>query len=89
MHPEHLHAADTDLQEKPVEAFRRFYADTATFGSRIGIDAAIAFFGEGKTLFATDFPFAGIAESLASVEGLGREILYENAEKLLRSADLS
>ena len=80
--PEHAHAADTDLQETPIEAFRRYYADTATFGSRIGIDAAIAFFGEKKTLFATDFPFAGIAESLASVKGLSDGILYKNAEKL-------
>ena len=80
--PEHMHAAETDLKEKPLDAFRRFYADTATFGSRIGIDAGLAFFGEHKTLFATDFPFAGIGESIDAVQGLSNTVLFQNAEKL-------
>ena len=80
--PEHMHAAETELQEKPLDAFRRFYADTATFGSRIGIDAALGFFGERKTLFATDFPFAGISESIDSVQDLSPAVLHQNAEEL-------
>ena len=35
-------AAETPLKESPIDAFRRFHADTATFGSRIAIDAAQA-----------------------------------------------
>lgn len=82
--PEDAHAAETVLKEKPIDAFRRFYADTATFGSRIAIDAGLAFFGSEKTLFATDFPFAGIGESIRSADGLGNNIFCNNAERLLR-----
>ncbi len=80
--PEHAYAAETDLQEKPIIAFRRFYADTATFGSRIGIDAGMAFFGEEKTVFATDFPFSGIEENLKAAEGLGVAVLSGNIERI-------
>ena len=81
--PEQADAAKTDLQEKPIDAFRRFYADTATFGSRIGIDAGVAFFGANRMFFASDFPFAGIEESIEAAQGLGEDILYRNAENLL------
>lgn len=81
--PHQAEAAQTDLKEKPIDAFRRFYTDTATFGSRIGIDAGLAFFGEDKMFFASDFPFAGIGESIESVQGLSNAILYQNAETLL------
>ena len=80
--PEHAFAAETDLKEKPINAFRRFYTDTATFGSRIGIDAGMSFFGESKTVFASDFPFSGIRENLEAVEGLGESVLYRNIETL-------
>ena len=32
--PDMAHAVATDLREPPLTAFHRFYADTATFGSR-------------------------------------------------------
>ncbi len=40
-----------------VDGLRKFYADTASFGSRIPLDAARTFFGTGKMLFASDMPF--------------------------------
>ena len=47
----------TPLRGAPVEMFKRFYADTATFGSRDAIKCAIDFFGINQVLFATDMPF--------------------------------
>ncbi len=80
--PEQAYAAKTDLKEKPLDAFRRFYADTATFGSRIGIDAGIAFFGESQTVFATDFPFSGVEENLRATEKLGSAVMSGNIERI-------
>ena len=82
---EEQHAAETPLKETAIKAFRRFHADTATFGSRLGIDAAEAFFGSERMYFATDFPFAGIERSIRSVEGLSNNILQGNAAALLES----
>ena len=83
--PEEQQAAETPLQEPAIEAFRRFHADTATFGSRLGIEAAMAFFGSQQMYFATDFPFAGIERSIRSVEGLPANIQSGNAAALLQS----
>lgn len=80
--PEQAYAAKTNLKEKPINAFRKFYADTATFGSRIGIDAGVAFFGKEKTVFATDFPFSGIEENLKAVDGLGSAVMHRNIERI-------
>ena len=56
--PPHLaDAVKTNLKERPIDAFRRFHADTATFGSRAAIECGISFFGIDKMLFATDSPF--------------------------------
>ena len=84
--PEEQHAADTPLKEPAIDAFRRFHADTATFGSRLGIEAAMAFFGSEQMYFATDFPFAGIERSIRSVAGLSRNIIEGNAATLIQSA---
>lgn len=81
--PEDVFAAETPLKQPVIEAFRRFHADTATFGSRIGIDAAVSFFGSDQMYFATDFPFAGIQPSVEAVEGLPENILHGNAKALL------
>ena len=80
---EHQEAAQTKLKEKPIDAFRRFYADTATFGSKLAVDAGVQFFGEDRMLFASDFPFAGIAEALEAARGKGEKILRENARSLM------
>lgn len=55
--PEQTAAIETSLRERPLAAFRRFHADTATFGSRAAIDCGAAFFGWDRMLFATDMPF--------------------------------
>jgi aminocarboxymuconate-semialdehyde decarboxylase len=55
--PEHQAAVETTLQEPPLAAFRRFFADTASFGSRSALDCGRDFFGADKLLFATDMPF--------------------------------
>ena len=81
--PEDLYAAETSLKEPAIEAFRRFHADTATFGSRLAIDAAVAFFGSQQMYFATDFPFASIDKSIHSIEGLPSNILHGNATALI------
>ena len=81
--PQHAGAAETSLKERPIDAFRRFHADTATFGSRAAIECGAAFFGEEKMLFASDFPFAGIGEAIEATDGMGEGVLCGNAERLL------
>ena len=82
--PQHAHAAETGLREKPIDAFRHFYADTATFGSRNAAVCGANFFGHDKMLFASDFPFAGIAESLETAKALPAETLLANTRRLLQ-----
>jgi aminocarboxymuconate-semialdehyde decarboxylase len=55
--PELAAAVATTLQEPPLTAFRRFYADTASFGSKSALECGREFFGVEKLLFATDMPF--------------------------------
>jgi aminocarboxymuconate-semialdehyde decarboxylase len=44
-------------RESLVEGLRRFWADTASFGSPIPLEAARRFFGVERMLFASDMPF--------------------------------
>lgn len=46
-----------ELKRRPIDYFRKFYADTATFGSRMATLSAIDFFGADHVLFASDAPF--------------------------------
>jgi aminocarboxymuconate-semialdehyde decarboxylase len=55
--PEHADAVRHQLQEPPLSALRRFYADTASFGSRAAIECGRTFFGADRLMFATDMPF--------------------------------
>ena len=84
--PQHADAARTELKERPLDAFRRFHADTATFGSRLAVEAGAAFFGQERMLFASDFPFAGIAESLSASKGMNEAVMTGNASALLGAA---
>ncbi|MEU7576924.1 amidohydrolase family protein [Streptomyces sp. NPDC041068] len=45
------------LPRRPLEYFRRFYADTALSGSAIGTRCGLDFFGADHVLFGTDCPF--------------------------------
>jgi aminocarboxymuconate-semialdehyde decarboxylase len=55
--PDNASAVATDLKEPPLQAFQRFYADTASFGSRATLECGRDFFGVPHLLFATDMPF--------------------------------
>lgn len=93
--PPHLaEAVHTELQESPIGAFRRFHADTASFGSSAAIECGRAFFGTDRMLFATDSPFdpeqgpGYIRETLRAISELEltseerTAILSGNAERL-------
>ena len=75
-------AAHHDLVLPPIRHFKKVYADTATFGSRIAMEAASSFFGENRIMFASDFPYAGIHPTLSAASHLGKNVLYENARNL-------
>ena len=94
--PEMAAMVATDLVEQPLSAFRRFYVDTATFGSRGALECARDFFGIDKMLFASDMPFdpeqgAGfIRETLRSIQEMDltakerSAILKDNFETLMK-----
>src|SRR5690606_19138848 len=46
-----------ELKKRPIDYFRDFYADTATFGSKAAIECGLAFFGIDHMLFSSDAPF--------------------------------
>lgn len=89
-------AVRTDLREPPIDAFRRFYADTASFGSVAAIECGRQFFGTDRLLFASDSPFdpeqgpGYIRDTLAAIRKLDltdaeREaILAGNARRLFK-----
>lgn len=98
--PPHLaNAADTDLQEPPIDAFRRFYSDTASFGSKAAIECGRSFFGNDRMLFATDSPFdpqqgpGYIRSTLVAIDQMDltaeqrMAILSGNAKRLLKLKD--
>jgi aminocarboxymuconate-semialdehyde decarboxylase len=78
--PEHQAAVVTTLQEPPLAAFRRFFADTASFGSRSALECGRDFFGTEKLLFATDMPFdpeqgtGFIRETLRAIEEMNLSV---------------
>jgi predicted TIM-barrel fold metal-dependent hydrolase len=85
---------ESGLDVRPIEAFRRFYADTAVFGAPHALRCAYEFFGPERMLFASDMPFdpvqgSFIRDTIADVEALDvsdteRERIYErNARELL------
>ena len=85
---------ESQLDVRPIEAFRRFYADTAVFGAPHALRCAYEFFGPERMLFASDMPFdpvqgSFIRDTIADVEALDvsdaeRERIYErNARELL------
>jgi len=85
---------ESELDVRPVDAFRRFYADTAVFGAPHALRCAYEFFGPERMLFASDMPFdpvqgSFVRDTIADVEALDvsdaeRERIYErNARELL------
>jgi aminocarboxymuconate-semialdehyde decarboxylase len=82
------------LERRPLDYFRRFYADTAMFGARAATCCGVEFFGVDRVLFASDMPFDPtpglyMRETIKVIESLGLEeddkerIYHGNAERLL------
>ena len=82
------------LQHRPIDSFRRFYADTALFGSVGGTRCGLEFFGVDHVLFASDMPFEpepGLycRETIRAIEsadltsGQRDAIYWQNAKRLL------
>jgi uncharacterized protein len=81
---------------RPVDYFRRFYADTVLGGSTAALRCGLDFFGPAHVVFATDFPFGPengmwfLRENLRSVAELDMPqserdgIYFGNAMKLMR-----
>jgi uncharacterized protein len=77
--PDQSAVVKTSLRERPLDAFKRFYVDTACCGYRPTIECGLAFFGAGKALFASDMPFgpedggAYVRNTIDAVGGLDIE----------------
>jgi len=84
------------LPKRPIDYFRMFYADTATFGSLGAMKCGVDFYGVPQCMFASDCPFDPeggplyIRETIRCIDVLDvtaaeRADLYENnARKLLK-----
>jgi len=84
-----------ELKKRPIDYFRMFYADTATFGSRPAIECALSFFGADHMLFASDAPYdpeqgpmyiretIKVLDALEIDEAARAKLYHRNAEKLL------
>ncbi len=63
------------LTKRPLDYFKMFYADTATFGAADPLLTSIKFFGVDRTLFASDSPYdpekgpGFIRSTIAALEG--------------------
>jgi predicted TIM-barrel fold metal-dependent hydrolase len=94
--PELCEKENTPLRGEPLAAFKRFYTDTATFGSAAAVECALKFFGPERLLFASDMPFgpeqgaAHIRDTIANLNALPlnaaerESVLHRNAERLLK-----
>lgn len=86
---------DTPVQGNQADEFRKFYADTATFGSQAALECALHFYGYEHMVFASDMPFdpeqgpGYIRRTLRDIEALAipREqkdaILFGNACRII------
>jgi aminocarboxymuconate-semialdehyde decarboxylase len=93
--PELREKENTPLCGEPIAAFRKFYTDTATFGSTAAVECALQFFGPERVLFASDMPFGpnqgamNIRSTLAVVSDLPvndaqrKAILHMNSLKIM------
>ena len=82
------------LKRRPLDYFKAFYADSATFGSRAGTVCGLDFYGADRVLFASDCPFdpeggtGFIRDTIAVIESLDltrddrEKICFRNAQKL-------
>ncbi len=54
---EDLRAKLSWMKRRPIDYFRKFYADTAVFGALPAMECGMKFFGEDNVVFASDSPF--------------------------------
>ena len=98
-----VRTSDTDysvvlkqLKMRPLDYFRKFYADTALFGAFDATVCGLRFFGADRVLFASDAPFDPEKGSMYIRETIGvidrlplstperEQIYWKNAVKLLK-----
>ncbi len=82
--------------KNPIEHFRKFYNDTALYGSTPALMCAYEFFGADRLLFGTDAPlgprFGLTQETIESIQRMSipeiekEKILTQNAVNLLMLA---
>jgi predicted TIM-barrel fold metal-dependent hydrolase len=95
---EDYEALKRSMPHRPIEYFRKFWADTAVFGSRAATVCGLSFFGLDQVVFASDAPFDPeggpmyIRETIKVIDGLDisdadRHKIYQgNAERLFNRA---
>ncbi len=83
------------LKHRPLDYFRRYIADTATFGAPGAIKLAMQFCAEGNIVFASDAPFDPeggrmfIRETIRAIDELDiseperADIYYRNLGRLV------
>ena len=88
-------AVRKSLEHRPLNYFRRYIADTATFGAPGAIMLAMQFFAKGNIVFATDAPFDPeggrmfIRETIRAIDELDvseperADIYYRNLGRLV------
>jgi len=83
------------MKMRPLDYFKKFYADTALFGAAAATRCGLSFFGVDQVLFASDTPFEPepgmyIGETIDVIDRLEitddeRDRIYrKNAQRLLR-----
>lgn len=84
----------TRMKGNPLDTFKKFYVDTASFGSAAAIRCGIEFFGKDHVLFASDMPFdpeqgpGYIDRTLKAIDSLDLSaedqsaILFGNAKRI-------
>ena len=80
----------SSLKRPHLDYFKMFYADTAMFGTHIGIECGLQFFGIDHAVFSTDCPFAPVKETFDSIDRLGlteadrKKLFGGNAARLMK-----
>lgn len=96
--PDYQYLTDTPIKHMDQgKEFRKFHADTATFGSKDAIACAISFFGLDNMVFASDMPFdpedgfGYVRRGLANIVSLDlsetdkEKILSKNALRMIKT----
>jgi aminocarboxymuconate-semialdehyde decarboxylase len=84
-----------ELKRRPLDYFKDFHVDTATFGSKAALECSLNFYGVDHVLFASDAPFDPeggpmyIRDTIHCIDALGlseeerAKLYYKNACTLL------